>query len=72
MIQYSCSCSGHNKGDLTKVTITKLSRLLYFLQANYRQNSNIAFGELKVPRNICLQIRTDSIRRYSHFSQSVS
>lgn len=40
---------------LNKVIITKLSRFIYFLQANYRQNSNI-------PRNIRRPIRIDGIR----------
>lgn len=41
---------------LNKVINTKLSRFFYFLQANYRQNSNI-------PRNFCLPIRIDGIRK---------
>ena len=40
---------------LSKVIITELSRFSYFLQANYRQNSNI-------PRNIPFPIRIDGIR----------
>ncbi len=41
---------------LNKVITTKLSRFFYFLQANYRRNSNI-------PRNFCTPIRIDGIRK---------
>lgn len=43
---------------LNKVSITKLSRFLYFSQANYRQNSNI-------PRDFCSPVRIDGIREES-------
>lgn len=46
---------------LNKVTITMLSRFLYFPQANYRQNSNI-------PRNIHRPIRIYGIREYAYSS----
>lgn len=42
---------------LNKVISTELSRFSYFLQANYRQNSNI-------PRNFLHPTRIDGIREY--------
>ena len=43
---------------LKEVVITDLSRFLYFLQANYRQNSNISL-------NFRSQVRIDGIREQS-------